>query len=51
MNTQQALQVIKNTLDEALKVGAIKTIEHANAIIQAFSVLQNAVNKNDATAN
>jgi hypothetical protein len=44
MNTQQALQIIKQTIDASLKAGAITTTEHASAIIQAFALIQNTLN-------
>ena len=50
MNTQQALQIIKQTLDSALKAGVLTQLEHASAVIQAFSVIQNNL-KNDSGAN
>lgn len=45
MNTQQALQVIKQTLDQSLSNGAIKNFEHANAVLQALNVIQQALQK------
>lgn len=52
MKPQQALQFIKNVLDAALKSGVIVTMEQAQAILQAFQVIQNAINtKDDTTGN
>jgi hypothetical protein len=51
MNNQNALQTIKQTLDAALKAGVMTNLEHANAVIQAFATIQQALLKNDATAN
>lgn len=52
MNTLNALQIIKQTLDASLKAGVLTNLEHANAIIQAFNVIQQALSKpNDSTAN
>lgn len=52
MKPQQALQFIKNVLDAALKSGVVVTMEQAQAILQAFQVIQNAINtKDDSTGN
>lgn len=50
MNKQQALQLIKNILDAAIKSGVIISIEQASAMIQAFSVITQAL-KDDSTGN
>jgi hypothetical protein len=44
MNKNQALQLIKQTLDSALKAGIITTMEQANAIIQALSIVSAELN-------
>lgn len=44
MNTQQAIQIIKQTIDASLKAGAITSTEHASAIIQALAYIQNTLN-------
>lgn len=50
MNNQQALQIIKATIDEALKAGVLKSMEQASAVLQAFSVIQTP-QKHDSTTN
>ena len=40
MDKNQALQMIKKTLDLALSNGTIETLEHAAQVIQALQVLQ-----------
>lgn len=50
MNNQQALQMIKATLDEAIKAGVLKNIEQAYAVIQAYGTIEKAL-KNDSAAN
>jgi hypothetical protein len=47
---QNALGTIKQTLDAALKIGAITNLEHANAVIQAFATIQQALLKQNDTA-
>lgn len=52
MNNTQALQVVKQVFDAALQKGIIDKIENANALLQAFNVIQQALSKpNDSTAN
>jgi len=43
MNEQQALQLIKQHLDNALTLGLCKSLEQANALAQAFHVIQSAI--------
>jgi hypothetical protein len=43
MNEQQALQIIKQHLDNALTLGLCKSLEQANALAQAFHVIQSAI--------
>jgi len=45
MNKEQALQIIKNTIDLALKSGAVGTVETASAILNAWKTLIDAVNE------
>lgn len=46
MTTEQALQVIKQTLDLALKSGQITNLEHASTLIQAFAMINNKLKEN-----
>ena len=39
MNKEQALQVIKQTLDEAIRKGVFPNLETAQQILQAFSII------------
>lgn len=43
MNEQQALSIIKQFLDNALKLGVCNTLESANALAQAFHIVQSAI--------
>lgn len=43
MNEQQALQIIKQHLDSALKLGLCNSLEQANALAQAFHVISSAI--------
>jgi len=47
MKKEQALAIIKQTLDEAIKKGIIPNLETAQHVLQAFSVLSSDVSKND----
>mgnify|MGYP003343148242 FL=1 len=50
MQPTQALNVIKQTLDASIKSGVVTNLEHASALLQAYSVIQTALNStNDAT--
>jgi hypothetical protein len=42
--TKQALQVIKQTLDEALRKGVAANLEQAHLITQAFQIINQALN-------
>jgi len=42
--TKQALQVIKQTLDEALRKGVAANLEQAHLITQAFQIINQAIN-------
>ena len=44
MNKDQALQVIKTLLDQAIKAGVINNLSEAQMIIQAFVTIQNELN-------
>lgn len=44
METQQALQLIKQALDEAVAQGAYKNLEFINAIITAYNQISNEIN-------
>ena len=47
MNKEQALQVLKLTLDKAIKSGVAENIQEANAIAAAFQIIINELSKND----
>lgn len=49
MQPTQALNVIKQTLDASIKAGVITNLEHASAILQAYSIIQNALSKPNDT--
>lgn len=52
MNNTQALQITKQIFDAALQKGIIDKIENANAMIQAYNFIQQALLKqNDAATN
>ena len=52
MQTTQALNIIKATIDASIKAGVIQNIEQASAILQAYTVIQNTISKpNDTGAN
>lgn len=42
--TKQALSVIKQTLDQAVKMGVAMNLEQAYTITQAFQILNQALN-------
>ena len=44
MKEKQALQLIKATLDQAIKAGVLNNIESAAMLAQAFQILQALVN-------
>jgi hypothetical protein len=46
MNKEQALGIIKQFLDEAIKLGVCKSIENASVLAQAFHVLTQSVKEN-----
>ena len=43
MNEEQALAVIKQTIDEAIKKGVIQNMETAQQIIIAFGLIANKI--------
>lgn len=47
MNQNQALQVIEGALSAAIASGTFKNIHEANAVLQAFAVLSETINKTD----
>jgi hypothetical protein len=47
MSKEQALTVIKQTIDNALKAGAIANIETAQVIAQAFQIIVSTLNEKD----
>jgi hypothetical protein len=52
MQTTQALNIIKALIDASISKGVVLNMEQASALIQAYTVLQNAISKpNDTGAN
>ena len=47
MTELQAIQIIKQFLDNALKLGVCSTLEQANALAQAFRVLNEKLQKSE----
>lgn len=47
MNTNQALQFIKNFIDASIKIGVCPNMESAQNIIMAFQVIANTIKKNE----
>jgi hypothetical protein len=47
MTKEQALTVIKQTIDNAIKAGAIPNIETAQIISQAFQIIVSTLNEKD----
>lgn len=45
MNEEQALTVLKQTIDESIKKGVIPNIETAQQIIIAFGIIANKLKK------
>lgn len=45
MNKEQAIQVIKQLLDQAIKAGVITNLNEAQIIIQAFITIQDELKK------
>jgi hypothetical protein len=45
MNEQQAINILKQFLDNALKIGVCQTIEQAQALAQAFKVVSEKIHK------
>lgn len=43
----QALQILESALSAAIASGTFKNIHEANAVIQAFAVLSEIINKKD----
>lgn len=48
MNKEQALQVVKQTLDAAIKGGVLINMEQASIVLQAWSVIIQEEKKNNA---
>ena len=46
MQKEQAIQIIKAVLDEAVKKGLLMNLEQCNQVLQAYTVIQN-LSKND----
>jgi hypothetical protein len=54
MDKKQALAFLKNALDEATSKGAFQNLEYVNALITAYNILAEEINKNieyDKTTN
>jgi hypothetical protein len=49
MNKEQALNIIKQTLDQAIKSGVIPNLETAQQILQAFSLIVKENDGNDSS--
>ena len=49
MQPTQALNIIKQTLDASVKAGVCTNLEQVSAILQAFTVIQTALNKQSDT--
>lgn len=47
MNPTQSLQVIESALSAAIASGTFKNMHEANAVLQAFAVLSETIQKND----
>jgi hypothetical protein len=47
METKQALQLIKQALDDATAQGSYKNLDYINAIITAYNVVAEEINKED----
>lgn len=45
--TKQAINVIKQTLDQAIKIGVAVNLEQAAIITQAFQIINQALNNNN----
>jgi hypothetical protein len=44
MNKEQALNVIKQALDQAIKIGVCQSIDAAAVLYQAFDVINKTIN-------
>ena len=47
MNKEQALAVIKQTIDESIRKGVVPNIETAQQIIIAFGIIANELKKEE----
>ena len=43
MNKEQALTIIKQFLDEAVKLGVCKSVDNAGVLAQAFHILTQSI--------
>jgi hypothetical protein len=49
MNTQQAQQIIKTVLDQAIKAGVLHNIDAAATVAQAWQLITQELTKNETT--
>ena len=49
MEIKNALNVIKQTLDQAIKIGVAPNLETSAVIAQSFSIIKDFVNKKEKT--
>jgi hypothetical protein len=49
MNKQQAIQIIKTVLDQAIKAGVLNTIDAAATVAQAWQLITQELNKDEST--
>jgi hypothetical protein len=47
MNTNQAVTIIKQVLDQATKAGVLQNVEHAATVAQAWGEILKALKPND----
>lgn len=47
MNKEEALQFIKQALNEATAQGAFKTLDYTYAVVSAFNVIAEELNKKE----
>jgi hypothetical protein len=48
MNKEQALNVVKQALDQAIKIGVCPTIDTAAVLAQAYEILKRTVNASNS---
>jgi len=47
LNTQQAQQIIKTVLDQAIKAGVLHNIDAAATVAQAWTIILETLNKSN----